>query len=168
LVDPPGSAFTFHIHNGGLAQLGLAYGCGENQPIVLATPMGTLGIGPESATTCGFTCENDYKGGMQQACSDCGNGVGADLPAGSTVDIIWDRRLYSSHTADPKCVGGATGIACALAQAVAPSVAQKGTLTVCTSGDSSGPGGFGGSCGQSEKIEFTVDLTKGEGTIEVK
>ena len=166
-IPAPQSAFTFHVHNGGTRDLGLGYGCGQGQPIVLVTPAGSLGIGAESANSCGFTCEQDYQGKIQQGCSDCGPGVGAALPVGNTVDITWDRRVYVTHTADPLCVGGQTGVSCALAVAVAPTAAQQGTITLCTGGASSGGPGSG-NCGGDDPVMFTVDTTHSAATIEVK
>jgi hypothetical protein len=162
-VDPAGTPFTFHVHNGGTTALSLAYGCGADQPIVLTTPAGSLGIGPESASNCGFTCESDYQGNVQTLCTDCGNGVGKDLAAGATVDIVWDRRVYTTHTADPQCVGGQTGVMCSLAVAVASRATQQGTLAVCATA----PATSGFCPGNQMMVAFTVDLTKSEGTIEV-
>jgi hypothetical protein len=166
-VDPPGTTFTFHVHNAGSRDLGLAYGCGGSSPITLSTPSGPLSIGPGAVNPCEFTCEGDYKGPVQNGCSDCGGGVGADLAAGTTADIGWDHRVYVAHTADPQCVGGQTGVGCALAEALAPSTAQQGTLVVCTGGASSGGPG-GGYCSGSESVSFTLDVTQSAGTIDVQ
>jgi hypothetical protein len=97
--------------------------------------------------------------------SDCGPGLGAALDAGATIDFAWDRRIYTSHVADPQCVVGMTGITCGLPVAVAPTMQQQGTLTVCTGGASSGPPGSG--CVGSVAVGFTLDTTQSEGTIEV-
>lgn len=166
-IDPAGSMYTFHVHNGGSADLGLAYGCGGTIPVVLTTPQGMLGIGPGPANGCEFSCQTEYTGPVQTACSDCGPGVGAALAAGSTVDIPWDRRVYTAHTADPSCVGGMSGVSCALPGAVAPTSTQAGVLTVCTGGASSGGSGGSGYCSGSMTVSFTVDTTQSEGTIEV-
>ena len=167
-IAPPGSAFTFHVHNGGASHLGLAYGCGGSLPILLSTPAGSLGIGPGPADGCEFTCTQQYAGPVQQGCSDCGPGVGADLPAGATVDIAWDHRVYVAHMAASECVGGQSGVSCALPEAVAASTTQAGTLTVCTGGASSGGPGGGGYCSGSEMVSFTVDTTQAEGTVQVQ
>jgi hypothetical protein len=167
-IPPPGSAFTFHVHNSGTRDLGLGYGCGRDQPIVLVTPTGSLGIGSESANACGFTCEQDYMGNPQQGCSDCGPGVGAALPVGATVDIAWDRRVYVTHTADPQCVGGQTNVSCALAVAVAPSQTQQGTISLCTMSASSGGPPGGGNCAGNDPVTFTLDTTQSAGTIDVQ
>ena len=100
-LDPPGSTFTFHVHNGGTAMLRLAYGCGASLPIVLAAPQGMLGIGPGPADACEFTCDAVYAGKTGQSCSDCGPGTGASLAPGAVVDITWDRRVYTEHMVDP-------------------------------------------------------------------
>jgi hypothetical protein len=159
--------FTFHVHNGGANHLSLAYGCGGNLPILLSTPAGPLGIGPGPADGCELTCQQQYAGPVQQGCSDCGPGVGADLAAGTTVDIGWDHRVYVAHLAAPQCVGGQPGVSCALAEAVPPTATQTGTLTVCTGGASSGGPG-GGYCSGSEMVSFTLDTTQAQGTIEVQ
>ena len=165
-IPAPGATFTFHVHNSGTSHLGLSYGCGGTLPIQLNTPGGPLGIGPGPADACEFTCQQQYMGPVQQGCSDCGPGVGADLAAGTTVDITWDCRVYVAHTASPECVGGQPGVSCALAETVAPSAMQMGTLSVCTGGASSGGPG-GGSCSGSEIVSFTLDTTQAQGTIEV-
>jgi hypothetical protein len=162
-LDPAGSTFVFHIHNGGSRMLGLSFGCGSVAPIVLTTPGGMPTIGPAFADVCGFTCEQVYAGKAQGgACSDCGNGNGAPLAPGMTYDQSWDRRTYSESTSDPQCTGGASQ-PCAMGTHLAPAATQAGTLTVCI-GDSS--------CtvlgGASEMVPFTVDTTQGEATIEVQ
>jgi hypothetical protein len=168
-IPPAGSTFTFHLHNGGATDMGLSYGCGGTIPVMVATPGGTLGIGPGPANGCEFTCESEYKGPVQTACSDCGPGVGAPIAAGGTVDIAWDRRVYVPHVADPQCVGGQTGVNCALAQAVAPTSAQQGTLTVCTASTNNGFCSSSSSGGGTTKdIPFTVDTTASEATIQVQ
>ncbi|HEY8042585.1 MAG TPA: hypothetical protein VIF15_22440 [Polyangiaceae bacterium] len=160
-LDPPGSLFTFHVHNGGSATLSLAYGCGGALPIVLPTSQGVLGIGPGPADTCEFTCEEVYAGTAGQSCSDCGPGYGAPLAPGATVDIAWDRRVYTEIHPDTQCV--ASGQPCAMGMAVPAAAAQKGTITVCT-GTSLGSG----YCSTSEDVPFTLDTTGSAGTIEVK
>ncbi|MEO5731667.1 MAG: hypothetical protein ABI134_36310 [Byssovorax sp.] len=81
-------------------------------------------------------------------------------------DIIWDRRVYTAHMADPKCSGSATGNECALGALVAPESAQKGVLTVCGPAASAGDG----YCleGDQSTVTFTFDTAKDEGTIEVQ
>ena len=166
-VGQPGSPFTFHVHNAGTRPLGLGYGCGADQPITLATQSGQLGIGAESANTCGFTCEQDYMGNIQSGCSDCGPGVGAALPVGSTVDIAWDRRVYVMSSADPACVGGQQNLSCAEAMTVAPTAAQQGTITLCTMGSSSGGPG-NGNCYGDDPVNFTADTTGSAATLDVQ
>ncbi len=83
------------------------------------------------------------------------------------MDISWGRLVYTTFTAPPQCVGGQSGVSCALAKAVAPSATQAGVLTVCTGGASSGGPG-GGYCSGSETVNFTVDTTQSEGTIAVQ
>ncbi len=166
-IDPAGTMYTFHVHNGGSTDLGLAYGCGGTIPVLLTTPQGMLGIGPGPANGCEFTCQMEYTGPVQTACSDCGPGVGAALDAGATVDIPWDRRVYTAHTADPTCVEGQTDVSCALPLAMAPTSMQPGVLTVCTGGASSGGPGGSGYCSGSMLVPFTVDTTLSQGTIEV-
>jgi hypothetical protein len=168
VIPPAGSTFTFHVHNAGSGTMGLSYGCGGSIPITLVTPAGTLGIGPGPANGCEFTCESEYKGPVQAACSDCGPGVGAALPAGGTVDIAWDRRVYVAHTADPQCVGGQTGVSCALAQPVAPTSAQQGTLTVCTTSTNNGYCGASSGGGSTKDVAFTADTSQTETTVQVQ
>jgi hypothetical protein len=170
-IPPPGAMFTFHVHNIGSNALALSYGCGGTLPILLATPGGTLGIGPGPADACEITCASQYAGPVQEGCSDCGPGVGAALPADGTVDIAWDRRVYVAHVADPQCVGGMSGVSCALAEAVAATATQQGTIRYCSGsgcgGSSSGASSSGGSA-MSESASFTVDTTGTEATIAVQ
>jgi hypothetical protein len=168
-VAPPGQSFTFHVHNGGSKTLRLTYGCGDELPIQLDTPAGSLGIG---STDCTWTCESIYDGSAAMSgpfsCTDCGPGQGAALDPGATVDITWDRRVYAATNVDPSCGGGA-GAQCMLATAVVPAVAQKGVLTVCA--EAAIEGGFQGACGSAADEQahgFTIDTTGDEGTIEVQ
>jgi hypothetical protein len=164
-IDPPGAAFTFHVHNGGTKMLSLSYGCGGAIPIQLATPNGMESIGTEGANNCEVTCDVAYAGNAPTGWSDCGPGQGAALGPGTTVDIAWDHRVYGDHAIDPACVKGPInpGAApnCILGQAVPPAVAQQGSLAVCNSSM------VAGYCfGPVTAVSFTIDTTKSEGTIE--
>jgi hypothetical protein len=161
-LDPAGS-FVFHIHNAGSRMLNVSFNCNQVAPIVLTTPGGALPIDPDAVDFCGFTCDEVYAGTAHPgSCSDCGNGTSAALAPGMTYDQTWDRRTYAETTADPRCTGGATG-PCALGTRIAPVASQAGVLTVCTDGSNCTVTG-----GASEKVTFTVDTTKGQGTIEVQ
>ncbi|HEX3343990.1 MAG TPA: hypothetical protein VHS09_05425, partial [Polyangiaceae bacterium] len=95
---------------------------------------------------------------------------GAALAAGATVDLAWDRRVYVAHVADPQCVGGMSGVTCALAQSVAPTATQQGSISYCSgsvSGGSCGASSSGGG-GATESAMFTVDTTTNEATIDVQ
>jgi hypothetical protein len=147
-----------------MKMLSLTYGCATTAPITLDTPGGMSSTQPYDVNTCGFTCEFFYGGNFQGGCSDCGPGYGANLAPGATVDVMWDRRVYAAHDADPQCVGGMTGIQCALGQALAPASAQAGTLAVCPQAQ-----GTAGYCGTSTyNVSFTVDTTQSQGTVEVQ
>jgi hypothetical protein len=166
-IDSAGATFTFHVHNDGSTTDLISYGCGLDRPITLTTPEGALSIGPGQANSCEFTCQSVYQGDVQPGCTEC-QAVYATLDAGATLDILWDRRVYTEHLADPSCVGGMTDVYCALPIAVAPTNAQAGQLTVC-SGDA-GPwwaGAAGGHCSPITTVTFTLDTTGGDGTIEV-
>jgi hypothetical protein len=169
-IDPPGDVFTFHVHNGGRAMLRLSYGCGDSLPINLDTPKGNLSIGSGAVNWCEVKCDSVYGGQPNNGCWDCGPGYGAPLGSGMTADIKWDRRVYVAHTADPKCTGQTSGNSCALGQAVAPSRAQKGSLTVCSPPvpPTVDPGTIGGCwAAPTTTMTFTIDTTKDEGMIEL-
>src|SRR6476659_8441499 len=89
--DAPGAAFAFHITNNGTRMLRLFYGCMQTLPITLDTKTGALAISPGPADACEISCDFIFAGGMNNSCSDCGPGYGADLPPGGAVDIAWDR-----------------------------------------------------------------------------
>jgi hypothetical protein len=164
-VDPAGSTFVFHVKN---TPRSLSYGCGSVPSMVLSTPGGMQTITPFDLSFCGFTCEAVYANpGQNWGCSDCGPGYGADLPAGATVDVQWDRRAYEQQTADPQCAGE-MDISCALGIAVAPATMQAGVLTVCSQDAPSNAGGPGYCTGPTIPVSFTVDTTQSEGTIEVQ
>jgi hypothetical protein len=167
-VDPAGTTFTFHVHNAGTAMRALAYGCGGTIPLVLDTPAGKLSIGPGAVNSCEFTCEEQYKGPVQNGCSDCGPGMGAIVAPGATVDITWDRRVYEGHAADPSCVMGMANVGCALAVSVAPEKMQAGVLTVCSApgpGLGTNPGGY---CSATMDYSFTADTTTAATTIDIQ
>jgi hypothetical protein len=162
--DPPGTTFTFHVHNGGSTDQYLAYDCGGGAPMVLTTPAGSLGISPSSVYPCASTCDQAYAGNVA-SCPTCTTGNTPMVAAGTTFDITWDRRVYASQPLDPRCYGGALGgtvFLCGLGTAVAPSASQSGKLTVCPLGGWSSSG-----APPCQTITFTVDLTQSEGTIEV-
>ncbi|MFS8067204.1 MAG: hypothetical protein ACMG6S_12605 [Byssovorax sp.] len=166
MLEPPGKSFTIHVHNGGTKALRLTYGCGATLPIEVEAPKGTLGISPGGVESCEVKCDRVYEGFPNLGCSDCGPGVGAALEPGMTKDIVWDRRVYTAHMADPKCSGSTMGNECALGALVAPASAQKGVLTVCNSV----PSGDDGYCSAEDQstVTFILDTAKDEGTIEVQ
>ena len=160
--DAPGAAFTFHIANTGNRMLHLFYGCMQTLPITLDTKNGPLAISPGPADFCEISCDFIFGGGMNNSCSDCGPGYGADLSPGSTVDIAWDRRVYMAYTVDPACSGHATGNNCALGVLIDNSV-KSGTLTVL-----SGGGGTTGGPTTEIDVPFTFDPTADQTTIAVQ
>jgi hypothetical protein len=163
-LDPKGS-FVFQVHNKGTRMLSLAFGCGGSLPIVLQTANGRLPIGPGPEDTCEFTCDAVYACKAGQACSDCGNGYGAALGPGTTADIQWDRRTYVETRTNPQCVIQCNGSSptCALGTSLPSSASQAGVLTFCTA-----PGFGQGFCSTSEMVNFAIDTTQPEATIEVQ
>lgn len=128
---PAGADFTFHVHNDGTETRYMSFGCGGNPPITLETPQFKSGIGPESAYSCGYTCDTVFAGrSVPSGCSDCGPGVSRDLPPGATVDVVWDRRLWQQVTISAACSGLPQPSTCALGVAVAATTVN-GTLTYC-------------------------------------
>ncbi len=167
-LDPAGAPFTFTINNTGTRMLRLAYGCGSNFPISLATSHGTLGIGEETAEFCGVNCEIVYKGNSNFGCSDCGPGYGDDLSPGKTATIQWDRRVYQSHTAPTSCgTQDPNQNQCALGLLVKETMVT-GTLNVCT--DTSMGTSGDGYCGTDflDPIPITIDLSQSSAVIDVK
>jgi hypothetical protein len=167
---PPTGTFTFHIHNAGSSPRSIPFGCGSTIPIQLDTPTGPVASSLQgiAVADCNESCEDAYTApGVTTFpfCSDCGGGMSADLPAGSTVDITWNRIGRVTDAVPAPCVGDAGITSCLRAIAVAASMTQTGTLTVCSSGGSL-EGDCGGPSGQTA-VSFTVDTTKGEATIEV-
>jgi hypothetical protein len=160
--DAPGATFTFHISNSGSRMLHLFYGCLLSLPITLDTKNGALAISPGPADPCEISCDLIFAGGMNNSCSDCGPGYGADLPPGTTVDIVWDRRVYSAYTVDPACSGHRSGNNCALGVLIDNSV-HSGTLTVL-----SGGGGTTGGPTTQVDVPFTFDPTSDQTTINVQ
>jgi hypothetical protein len=163
-LTPPGKPFTFHIHNAGSKMLRLAYACGTAYPIELVTPQEKLAIGPGAVDLCEVTCDALYAGKASYPCSDCGPGTGANLPPGFTVNITWDRRTYTEYTPEPMCTPIA-GAKCALGTAIGNDSMQQGILSVCSDADMQ-PDGYCSGAG-TVPINFAVDTTKDEGTIEV-
>ena len=159
----PGADFSFVVENTGTSQLSLKLGCGSTIPIVLATPDGALGIGPGNANTCEFDCEMVYDGFEAWGCSDCGPGVGEELPPGGEVTITWDRRYYVDHVAPAECSGHEDGNGCGLGLPAEAEHITSGVLTVCDD-----PYADGYCWGANEiAIPFTIDLTQDSLIIEV-
>jgi hypothetical protein len=159
-VDPEGTSFTLHIHNAGTNALTLNYGCGFTMPITLTTSLGAVPIAPPGpGGACDGTCEYAYANGPPEPCSDCGAGVGADLPPGATVDIPWKRRVLTASSSS--CAGA---VSCELAHAVTPTAVQAGILTVCND-----PPPASGYClSTTTDVPFTVDTTHNDATIDVQ
>ncbi len=162
-IDPPGSPFTFQVENDGTQMLRLAYGCSASLPIVLDTPKGDLGISPGPANTCEFSCDAVYKGMAGTGLLRLRPRLRRRPPPGATVSIAWDRRVYKEISVPAACMSGPSSSTCALAEADADAMQQKGTLTVCT--DTTGAAG---SCDTSKAVTFTVDTTQPSATISVK
>jgi hypothetical protein len=163
---PPGDLFVFHVHNGGTRMLRLAYSCGDDFPITVATPQGMLPISPgDEGGICDITCASVYADPCE-GCIDCGPGVGDQLPPGATVDVPWHRLAYLAYDLGPKAV------TCPLAQTATPSSAQAGVVWLCADGldepMEEGPGGPGFCAAAEEPASFTTDTTQAEGTVEVQ
>jgi hypothetical protein len=165
-LDPPGDTFTFTITNTGDRGLRLAYGCGANLPIEVATDAGTQGISPGAVNSCEIGCESVYDGNGYQ-CSDCGPGVGDALLPGQTVTIEWDRRIYVAHAPEPTCTGNADGNICALGVSVGAAEVTSGILEVCVAPL---PQYITGYCSDDNRVQvpFSVDLTLDNVTVEVQ
>lgn len=164
-LEAPGKAFTFHVFNSSKQKLTLAFGCGATIPLSLDTASGTLRAGPGvgNGTQCEYTCEQVYKGGSMSPCSDCGAGVGVDLPPGGAANIPWDRRVYVDFSPEPKCVAGEVA-GCAKGSLVAPTAMQKGVLTVCSDAQGTPLAGDCSAAG-TLPVNFVVDTTGVEATI---
>lgn len=172
-IDPTGM-FTFHVHNAGAQTLHWDLGCKRSVPIVLHLPAGDMPTGPGAVDTCEYTCEQVYAATAAPGlCTDCGAGYVGTVAPGASGDIVWDRRVYTAYAFDPACrtpsgITPGPGATCALGHTVAPSATQSGTLAVC-------PGTvYPRFCSVNNKqvafstVEFTVDTTGAEATIEVQ
>jgi hypothetical protein len=163
----PKGQFTFHIRNTSTMPMKLALGCGAKIPIELDTPDGRLGTGPGNADPCEKSCDLVYTDPIPQCpgfCTDCGNGELVTIAAGATDDIQWDRRVYVAKMAEQQCLVDPTcpaGQNCAFGIAVSPKADQTGTLTICTD-----PNAAGVYCPTSRTVNFTIDTSSAEGTIE--
>jgi hypothetical protein len=159
-LAPKGTKFTFHVHNPGTTTLTLFLGCSRSIPIVLDTPDGKLSIGPGSVDVCEFTCDQVYARQVTPGgCSDCGPGYSKTIAPGMSADIEWERLVYVRHPVDSSCANG-TGT-CALGVPVAASKMQTGVVTACASPNPT----F--SCAQPKMVNFTIDTTASDGTIEL-
>jgi hypothetical protein len=174
-LDPTGT-FTFHVRNVGDQRLTWDLGCMKKLPITLHLPEGDLPIGPGSADYCELTCEQIYSGWFPGACTDCGPGYSGSAAPGASGDIAWDRRVYTRYTFDLACrvQDGAqisAGATCAFGHAVAPSATQSGTITICPGYDQLGTCYLDTTTAKTvatRNIEFTVDTTGSEATIDVQ
>jgi len=168
-VDVPGKTFSFRVHNVGTRTLRLTRGCGSDEPITLETPMGVASTGSGG---CRNLCEDVYDGDAAQAgfgCMDCGIGMGLALDPGKIATVTWDRRVYVTHVVDESC-GDHGGKSCQLAKTVAATATQKGVLSLCADGEGPVNGdAVSGFCKEDEEtVDFTVDTTGDEATIEVQ
>jgi hypothetical protein len=164
----PRGMFTFHVHNAGTSSMTLTYGCGAKLPIELDTPEGKLGAGPGNADGCEKSCDLIYSSVNPQCpgfCTDCALGQLEKIAAGGSTDIAWDRRVYVAKIAEQPCLAGRTCQPgnCAFGIAVAPEPNQTGRLTICTD-----PNAVGVSCATSRTVDFTIDTTSSEATIDAQ
>lgn len=159
-LDTPGEQFTFHVTNVGDDTLGLFFGCGDYSPIELRTDDGLYGLGAENAEVCGYTCEYVYDGGTNNSCSDCGPPSFFELGSGTTTTIVWDRRVFVPQRAPAACSGHESQNECALGVRVGSEV-TSGILTYCSELPQTP------SCPEAE-LEFAIDLTADEATIEIE
>jgi len=128
---PAGAAFTFHVRNDATEPRYMYFGCGNNPPIALQTAQGSRGIGSESAYVCGYTCDPVFAGhSVPSGCTDCGPGVSMTLAAGASLDVLWDRRVWTQVTIAPSCSGLSQPSVCALGAAV-DGTTINGTVTYC-------------------------------------
>jgi hypothetical protein len=164
-IDAPGAPFVFHVLNSGHAPYRLTYGCGATLPITVDTTAGPQPISPGPADFCEVDCTAVYAGQENNGCSDCGPGYGAALDPSQTVDIHWDRRVFTAFMADPSCTGHAAGNGCALGTLTGSDV-RSGTLTVCSGGSPTAGTGY---CASSDEftVPFTFDPSADSTTISV-
>ena len=162
----PGT-FTFHVHNTGSALIKLSFRCGGKMPIELDTPDGKRGTGPGNADPCERSCDQYVTDSVHcpGACFDCGTGEERAVMPGATTDVKWDRRVYIAGKIEKQClaVASCNGGTCASGIPVPPTADQKGTLTICTD-----PNSVGVYCNATRTMDFTIDTTSGEGTIDAK
>jgi hypothetical protein len=168
-LDVPGETFTFTIRNVGDRYLRLAYGCGRTRPIVVDVDGQSLGISPGQADGCEVSCDDVYDGYQNWGCSDCGPGSGVALAPGEEDTIVWDRRVYTEHTAPARCSGNVDGNLCALGSLYAPQAGSRGTLTYCVN-DPSFPEEADGYCGgdDAQVAGFDLDLAQSSVVIEIE
>jgi hypothetical protein len=128
---PPGATFIFHVRNDATEPRYMYFGCGHNPPIAVEAAQGLQGIGPESAYFCGYTCDPVFAGqSVPSGCTDCGPGVSMTLAPGATVDVPWDRRLWTEVVIPPPCSGLSQPAICALGTAVDATMVH-GTVAYC-------------------------------------
>jgi hypothetical protein len=164
----PRGMFTFHVHNAGTASMTLTYGCGAKLPLELDTPDGKLGAGPGNADACEKSCDLIYSSPNPQcpgSCTDCALGMLEEIAPGGSTDIAWDRRVYVAKMAEQPCFVDRTCPPgnCAFGIAVASKPSQTGRLTICTD-----PNAVGVSCATSRTVDFTIDTTSSEATIDAR
>jgi hypothetical protein len=149
---PPGPPFAFRLTNGSDVPIRLFLGCGKNPPITLHTATGDRGIGPESGSFCGKTCDDVFSSGVPSVCTDCGPGYLLTIDVAATKEITWDRRLWDHGTIEPNCSETLKG-ECAKGVAVGASEIT-GTVKYCLESDPAPP------C-DTKQQEFTTSLDAG-------
>lgn len=161
-LPAPGDPFQFVINNVGARALTLTYGCGTALPITIDTTEGARGIGVESASDVGVSCDEIYAGKVYDFWTDCGPGYGTTLQPGESTVIDWDRRVYVGFTAPGACTGDGEVANCALGVPVGE--ATSGTLTIC---DEAYPGGYCGT-NHGELVPFGLDLGLSSVSIDIQ
>jgi hypothetical protein len=135
--------------NAGMETIKLFLGCGKNPPIKLHTATGDRGIGSETGSFCGTTCDEVFSNGVPSVCTDCGPGYLLTIAAGDTKEITWDRRLWDRGLIEPTCSEKLMG-ECAKGVAVGTSDIT-GTVKYCLESDPTFP------C-DTRQLEFATSL----------
>ena len=150
----PARAFTIRVRNDREATITVPQGCSDDAPVRLEVGGTPLGIGPESANACSFSCEPILEGTKPPSgCSDCGPGSFIQIEPGQTVGFDWDRRVWQGDSVTAACSGLELDHECAMPIAVEPAV-YAASLLYCADGE---PLGF---CGTDQAtVAFQIDST---------
>lgn len=152
------ATFVLHLSNQGSRPWKVELGCGLRLPIEFSTAIGPLRASPGEAPgryatskDSDLRCEHVIQWGWPTVFSDCAGNLRHVIQPGESIDLPWDRQVYSAVRTESEQW-------CYAAFPLASQTQQHGTLTLCKPSQS-------WDCDGARAVEFVIDTTQDAATI---